>query len=97
MEKEKNTVRAMIQLYCKENHKSRDKLCTECDELHSYAMKRLESCPYKEEKPPCSKCTTHCYKPEMRDRIIKVMRYSGPRMIIHHPILAVDHLIKAIK
>jgi hypothetical protein len=30
----------------------------------------------------------------MRDKIRRVMRYSGPRMLTRHPILAVDHLIK---
>jgi Nitrous oxide-stimulated promoter len=96
MEKEKKTITAMIQLYCKEIHHSSE-LCEDCRELHSYAMKRLENCPYKKDKPACSKCTTHCYKPEMRERVKKVMRYSGPRMILHHPILAVDHLVKTFK
>jgi hypothetical protein len=30
----------------------------------------------------------------MRDKIRQAMRYSGPRMLARHPILAVDHLIK---
>jgi hypothetical protein len=28
----------------------------------------------------------------MRERIRQVMRYSGPRMIFHHPIAALRHL-----
>ena len=31
-------------------------------------------------------------KPEMREKIRQVMRYSGPRMIFHHPIAALRHL-----
>jgi hypothetical protein len=31
--------------------------------------------------------------PLMRDDIRAVMRYAGPRMLLHHPILAVQHLI----
>ncbi len=95
--KEKNTVHAMIHLYCKENHRDSDELCQDCSDLYDYAMKRLENCPYGVEKPSCSKCTTHCYKPEMQKKVRDVMRYSGPRMILHHPVMAVDHLIKKIK
>ena len=35
----------------------------------------------------------HCYKPEMRERIRQVMRYSGPRMITKHPVAAIRHLL----
>ena len=38
------------------------------------------------------KCPTHCYKPEMRERVRAVMRYSGPRMLREHPVLAIAHL-----
>jgi hypothetical protein len=33
----------------------------------------------------------------MREKVKKVMRYSGPRMLWHHPILAVHHLIDGRK
>jgi hypothetical protein len=29
----------------------------------------------------------------MRENIRKVMRYAGPRMIYHHPIMALRHLL----
>ena len=29
----------------------------------------------------------------MKTQIIEVMRYAGPRMIFHHPFLAVAHLL----
>ena len=45
----------------------------------------------------CSVCKTHCYKPEMRQRIREVMRWSGPRMLFHHPVLAVRHLVETRK
>ena len=32
-------------------------------------------------------------KPEMREKIRQVMRFSGPRMLLYHPVLAVWHLI----
>lgn len=39
----------------------------------------------------------HCYKPEMREKIREVMRFSGPRMIFHHPYLAIKHVIESKK
>jgi hypothetical protein len=30
----------------------------------------------------------------MREKIREVMRFSGPRMIFHHPIMAIRHLIE---
>jgi hypothetical protein len=29
----------------------------------------------------------------MKKKIVEVMRYAGPRMLLHHPILAIQHLI----
>jgi len=96
MESEKRTVRAMIGLYCKALHKE-GVLCEECAELLAYAEVRLDKCPFKEDKPACLKCTIHCYNPDMRGRIAPIMKYSGPRMLISHPLLAVRHTIKASK
>jgi hypothetical protein len=33
-------------------------------------------------------------KPIMRERVREIMRYAGPRMIIHHPLNAIQHLLK---
>jgi hypothetical protein len=90
--RESNTVAAMIRLYCRENH-SRDELCRECIKLLDYASKRLNKCPFQEGKTTCTKCPVHCFKPDMREKIRAVMRYSGPRMMYRHPIMAVAHLI----
>lgn len=97
-EREKRTVALMIRLYCNGNHKTHgDALCPECMELLQYAVSRSDRCPHMEEKIFCSNCPTHCYKPAMRERIRCVMRYSGPRMIFHHPIMAIRHLIETKK
>ena len=37
--------------------------------------------------------SVHCYQPQMREQIRQVMRFSGPRMLLYHPVLAVWHLI----
>ena len=85
-------VQAMIRMYCKDNHGTRE-LCQECSELQDYAINRLKECPYKEGKTTCTKCPVHCYKPDMREKIRTVMRYSGPRMAFRHPVLALFHII----
>ncbi|MBU0518176.1 nitrous oxide-stimulated promoter family protein [bacterium] len=41
-----------------------------------YAILRLKRCHY-HPKPPCKQCPTHCYKPDMRQRIKEVMKFSG--------------------
>lgn len=97
IEHDKVTIKKMIILYCKHTHGSKDKLCQDCEALLEYAWKRLELCKHRENKPTCGKCPTHCYKPEMRERIRKVMRFSGPRMIIYHPMDALKHILHSLK
>lgn len=91
--REKQTVAAMIDIYCHDQHGTHGALCAECRVLHDYAMQRLDRCPFGEEKSTCANCTVHCYKPAMRERIRDVMRYAGPRMIWRHPVLAVRHVL----
>jgi hypothetical protein len=68
-------------------------LCDDCEGLLAYARVRLDRCRYGAAKPTCANCTTHCYKPVMRERVREVMRYSGPRMLRRHPLLAARHLV----
>lgn len=96
-EQEKRTVALMIRLYCKKKHGVKEKLCDECQALHDYAMLRSDKCPFMETKTFCSNCKVHCYKPDMREKIREVMRFSGPRMIFHHPVMAVRHVIESKK
>jgi hypothetical protein len=91
--REEKTISAMIRLFCRGRHKPKGRgLCPECAELLAYAKARLDKCPFGENKGPCAKCDIHCYKPQMRKRIIEVMKYSGPRMLFRHPILAMQHI-----
>ncbi len=97
-EYEKRVVSDMIMLYCHEVHKTPKKqLCEECRETTNYAVTRTDKCPFMESKTFCSNCRVHCYKPEMREKIRIIMRYSGPRMIFHHPIMAMKHVIATMK
>ncbi|MBQ3213023.1 MAG: nitrous oxide-stimulated promoter family protein [Alistipes sp.] len=91
LQHERRVVHDMITLYCRNNHGT-TQLCDECRELAEYADERTRKCPFMEQKSFCSQCKIHCYKPQMREKIRQVMRYSGPRMIFHHPIAAIRHL-----
>ena len=98
MKREVSTVEAMIRLYCRvEKHQREGILCTCCAELLAYATFRLEKCPFQEGKTTCAKCPVHCYKPEMRERIRQVMRVAGPRMLLHHPIITLHHMIDGVR
>lgn len=94
-EREKKVVSLMIRLYCKKKHQTKDELCEECAALEAYAKLRSDKCPLMETKTFCSNCKVHCYKPEMREKIREVMRFSGPRMMLYHPVLAVRHVIES--
>ncbi|MEF3254122.1 MAG: nitrous oxide-stimulated promoter family protein [Deferribacterales bacterium] len=70
-------LKSFIGVYCKVHHKTDGKtLCSECDELLQYALKRDQKCPL-DPKPKCKDCKIHCYKPEMRIKIKEVMKFSG--------------------
>lgn len=94
-EREKRTVAMMIRLYCRKNHGTKSGLCPECQTLHDYAMLRSDKCPFMETKTFCSNCKVHCYKADMREKIRAVMRFSGPRMIFSHPIMAIRHVVES--
>ena len=97
-EREKVMVSEMIFLYCRKNHHTKKgELCPECAALEDYARQRSDKCPFMESKTFCSNCRVHCYKPEMREKIRQVMRFSGPRMIFHHPVMAIRHVIESKK
>ena len=93
-EREKTVVSEMIALYCRRNHRQKA-ICPDCAALLAYAIERSDRCPHMESKTFCSSCKTHCYRQDMRDQIRTVMRYSGPRMMTVHPVLAIRHLIES--
>ena len=47
-----------------------------------YAHQRIDCCPFMESKTFCSNCSVHCYQKEQREQIRRVMRFSGPRMLL---------------
>jgi hypothetical protein len=96
IEFEKKTVTQMVQYYCKKLHHPEDALCPECAALLAYSRKRLDKCIYQDDKPTCSTCPIHCYKPGMRQQIRDVMRYSQPRMLLFRPHLVILHAIEGL-
>lgn len=90
--RERHTMAMMVEIYCHARHDHPSSaLCADCQEFLDYADLRLEKCPYGEDKPTCANCPIHCYKPGPRARARMIMRYSGPRMLLRHPYLAIAH------
>ncbi len=90
---EEKTVGRMIALYCRKQHAPGvDMLCEQCQGLLDYARKRIAQCPYGRQKPVCSRCKVHCYRQQKREEIRRVMRFAGPRMIYHSPLLTLRYL-----
>ncbi|MFA9398109.1 MAG: nitrous oxide-stimulated promoter family protein [Clostridiaceae bacterium] len=97
IENQKAILEIMIKMYCNKKHKTKEGLCEECGVLFEYAIERLENCKFGENKTSCGMCKVHCYKEDMRDEIRKVMKFSGPRMILYHPKALIKHGIESIK
>lgn len=93
IDRERRTLEAMIGIYCRERHGAGKEICIDCQNLRAYATKRLDQCPYGKDKPSCARCTVHCYKPVMREKIRKVMQYAGARMTLRHPVLSFLHVM----
>ena len=94
--RERATVVKMITLFCRGNHDSTGSaLCDQCEALNRYVLARLRRCPFGNDKPVCDRCPIHCYRIDIREQIKRVMRYSGPRMFLRHPILTVYHFFDA--
>jgi len=91
------TLEKMITLYCRLKHGNKVEICDECSEVLKYAHSRLQSCPYKENKPECKNCNTHCYNEIMREKIRGIMRYTGPRMLIYSPVDYFKHVMRSKK
>lgn len=92
IQREIKTIEKMIQIYEKAHPTSADSP-EQYQKLYDYAINRLEKCRYGEQKPACKQCPIHCYQPKMREQMKLIMRWSGPKMLFHHPILAIRHLL----
>ena len=96
--RERLTMAKMVGMYCSAHHgNAGDVLCAACREFLSYAEARLQKCPYGEDKPTCANCPIHCYKPARKAQAAKIMRFSGPRMLLRHPLLAIAHQLDSFR
>jgi hypothetical protein len=99
LRREARTVELMVTMHCRHTHGigaragKATPLCPDCAELLNYALARIHACRFGVQKPVCSRCTVHCFRPAMRDQIRAAMRYSGPHMTYRHPYLAMRHLL----
>jgi hypothetical protein len=97
IQREKKTVKVMIRHYCRLFHGNIGDPCTVCSGLERYAEKRLDACPFQEGKTTCSKCHVHCYTPEKREQIRKVMCTIGPRMLLLNPVMGLRHVLDGLR
>ena len=83
-------------VYCRDHHAAEQKplvdlpeqlvslqhyaCCPSCQKFLLYAIERRLNCPL-EDRPVCKHCQVHCYRPEYRDEVRKIMRYSGKALI----------------
>lgn len=86
---EKDILSDMINIYCKGH--GHEEPCKECKELKAYGLDRIEHCPEMATKSFCSVCEIQCYAPEQRSKIREVMRYSGRRYFLFHPLQTIAH------
>lgn len=91
---EKEIFDKMTLIYCKDHHCS--SICTRCNEIILYAHRRIDLCKFGKNKSFCSKCLIHCFKTDIREDVKKIMRYSGPRIIFHHPLMAFKHMFSVL-
>lgn len=92
---EKNVVKKMMKIYCEKHHHLKEQeLCQSCEKLWVYAERKTDACPWGEKKTFCNQCRGHCYDMSKRYQMKKIMRYSGPRMLLRHPLLALLHMIE---
>ena len=99
LKREHDTLVCMTRIYCHHHHDDPEgaRLCPECAKLMRYAERRLEKCPYGQDKPTCANCPIHCCKPAQREMAREVMRYAGPRMTWRHPWRALNHLFDKLR
>lgn len=93
IEKKKKILSAMFDIYIKKHQEEKENICS----LRDYAFQRIEKCPNNGKKIYCSSCTIHCFADNERAYIKKVMRFSGPRMMVYHPLMALDHAFSSIR
>ena len=95
-QQERMVVLQIIGHYCQGHHHRHlpgESLCPDCQQIADYAAARIMHCPRMEQKTFCSVCPIHCYARPQQEQILRIMRYGGPRMLLHHPLMALHHML----
>lgn len=96
LDREKKSVKCMIEIYCRSVHEMRGGICPDCRDMLDYSFNRLDNCRLLPDKPTCARCPVNCFSPAMRERVRAVMRYASPRMIFKHPVMALLHVFDGL-
>lgn len=98
---EQKVLSLMFRLYCKHYHTKESRggeaLCADCKRDLDYACKRSQHCPRMKEKSFCAFCPRKCYSLAMSEKISKVMKFAGPRLLLRKPSAVISHVIEGIK
>lgn len=93
IQQEITLINVMIECYYRKHGAEND---VTREQMLAYAQRRLEVCRFGEAKPTCQHCPVHCYHPRYRTQMKIIMRYSGPRMLVSHPILTLKHAYRGV-
>lgn len=56
-------------------------VCDSCRDFLFYAIERRLRCPL-DPRPVCKHCHVHCYKPDYREKVREIMRFSGKYLMM---------------
>ena len=91
IQEEKQFFSHMVHYFCKWSQGS-EQICLGCEQLLEYAYDRLDRCPYGSRKPTCFRCTSSCFRADMRKRKEDVVRTTLAKMVFLHPVLLFKHI-----
>ena len=95
-QRELDTAKAMIRLYCKTLHRGAI-ICPECEGLIEYVETRVASCRLGEDKPNCLQCKSQCYHPAKRLPFSHVLRWSSPKFAWRRPLQALKFKLASFR
>jgi hypothetical protein len=72
-------------------------LCPHCYEMVKMAEKHVSGCPHMAYKTFCHSCPKPCYPKAHLEKIRPMMRYSGPRLMLRHPVIAFKYFHGVMK
>jgi hypothetical protein len=72
-------------------------LCPQCFEMVVRAEKHASRCPHMAYKTFCHSCPLPCYSKSHLEEIAQMMRFSGPRLMLHNPLIALRYIREAVK